>query len=231
MMASIKKGALLIYARTGSSRLPNKALKNIGGYKLIELIIKRLIGLQKILPVKIFLATSILPENDELSYFVKKLGISVFRGDENDLVDRTIDFIKQTDFKYICRVNGDCPFVDIELITQGFKYIKQVFDFVTNIKNRTYPYGIAVEWFKSDFYLKMSKNVNQDEIEHVTKHLYRKINKIKHYNIESNFDQSNIYLTIDTIKDYERLKKIFEKYSDEYQLKLNYKTIIGDNII
>ena len=230
-MESIKKGALLIYARSGSSRLPNKALKKIGGYKLIELIIKRLIRLQNILPIKIYLATSNLPENDELSSFVEKLGISVFRGDENDLVDRTIDFIKQTNFEYISRVNGDCPFVDIELIAEGFKYINQDYDFVTNIKNRTYPYGIAVEWFKSDFYKKMSKNVNQNEKEHVTKHLYRKINEIKHYSIESNFNKSKFSLTIDTQHDYEKLKLIFEKYSEESQLKLNYKTIINDNII
>lgn len=230
-MESNKKGALLIYARSGSSRLPNKALKEIGGYKLIELVINRVISLQNTLPIQIYLATSNLPENDELVSFVEELGISVFRGDENDLVDRTIDFIKQMKYEYIARVNGDCPFVDIELIAEGFKYINQDYDFVTNIKNRTYPYGVAVEWFKSDFYKKMANDVNENEKEHVTKHLYRKINEINHYSIESSSNNSNTSLTIDTQQDYERLKLIFEKYSKESQLKLNYKKFKNDNTI
>ena len=227
-MESNKKGALLIYARSCSSRLPNKALKEIGGYKLIELVINRVINLQNILPIQIYLATSNLPENDQLVSFVEELGIRVFRGDENDLVDRTIDFIEQMNYKYIARVNGDCPFVDIELISEGFKYINQDYDFVTNIKNRTYPYGVAVEWFKSNFYKKMANDVNDNEKEHVTKHLYRKINEINHYSIESSSNNSDTLLTIDTQHDYERLKLIFEKYSKESQLKLNYKNFTND---
>jgi len=227
-MESNKKGALLIYARNGSSRLPNKALKEIGRYKLIELVINRVINLQNTLPIQIYLATSNLSENDNLVSFVEELGISVFRGDENDLVDRTIDFIKQMRYKCIARVNGDCPFVDIELIAEGFKYINQDYDFVTNLKNRTYPYGVAVEWFKSGFYIKMANDIYENEKEHVTKHLYRKISEINHYSIESSSNNSDISLTIDTQQDYERIKLIFEKYSKASQLKLSYKNIIND---
>ena len=77
----------------------------------------------------------------------------------------------------------------------------------------------------------MANDVNENEKEHVTKHLYRKINEINHYSIESSSNNSDTSLTIDTQQDYERLKLIFEKYSKESQLKLNYKNFKNDNTI
>ncbi|PKG44300.1 cytidylyltransferase domain-containing protein [Psychroflexus sp. MES1-P1E] len=222
-------GAVVIYARLGSSRLPRKAFIQIGDFKLIELIVNKLKVLEKKIPVKVFLATTTTTQDDELVTFVESLGIDVFRGDEDNVVERTLSFIRKTNYKYICRVNGDCPFVDLDLIIEGFNHITQDFEFITNIKNRTYPYGVAVEWFKSSFYQEFSVEVDEKEKEHVTMHLYRLIDKINYYGMEAEVNHSETSLTIDTVNDYNNIKRYFQNISKESQINLTYKKILKDD--
>jgi spore coat polysaccharide biosynthesis protein SpsF (cytidylyltransferase family) len=222
-------GAILIYVRLGSTRLPEKALKPIGNFKLIELIFNRLKSIENQYPIKLYLATTKAIEDNKLAAFGQSLNISVFRGDEKNLVDRTLEFINQTNYRYICRVNGDCPFVDLELICKGFDYIREGYDFVTNIKKRTFPYGVAVEWFNSDFYKNYSGDVLEKEKEHVTMHLYRLINEINHFNIESEIDNSKFNLTIDTHDDYNKIITYFKNLTKENQINLSYKKILKND--
>ena len=174
------------------------------------------------------MATSNAGENDELVSIAENLGIGVFRGDENDLVFRTTEFLKAHPSKFICRVNGDCPFVDINLILEGYKEMMNGYDLVTNIKKRSYPYGILVEWFTSSLFNDLAYSAKECEKEHVTLHFYRMIEEINHFSMELDVNYSDIALTIDTEDDYNRIVDIFDRYSHIKPLLITYKNLLND---
>ena len=76
----------IIQARLGSTRLPGKVLKKILGKTVLEHIIERLSYAKKI--DQLIIATSNLSENDQIADLAKQKGISCFRGDEDDVLNR-----------------------------------------------------------------------------------------------------------------------------------------------
>jgi spore coat polysaccharide biosynthesis protein SpsF len=220
---------IIIFSRTGSSRLPNKALMKVGDYKLLELIIKRLKPLASELNLKIILATTTKEEDDELVEIAKNEGILWFKGDELDVMNRTKAIIEKFQLKAFCRVNGDCPLVDRELIKKGYFLSKEGYDLVSNIIKRSFPYGIAVEWISSKIFIKHFLAASKEELEHVTKHLYRLRDEINSFSIENEKDLSSYSIVIDTYEDLVRINEILKTYRDFNLINLRYNQILKND--
>ena len=217
--------ALVIYSRLGSRRLPQKALKSLGSYSLLEFIILRLKPLEEALDTKIIIATTDKKEDESIVKIAKKHDVSYFRGDENNVVKRTFDLINYFDIEYFCRVNGDCPFVDQELIIAGYEELIKGKEFVSNIIERTYPYGVAVEWVNSKMYIEFVDDIESQEKEHVTKHLYRNLDRIEFKSMISKTDLSMHSLTVDTYEDLSKINTMLDNYSTTEQKLINYKQL------
>jgi len=189
--------ALFVYARLDSSRLPNKAFKKICNEKLIDIVLRRAsdIGIGEAI-----LLTTDRTVDDQLASHVKDSGYKVIRGDAFNLVERTIKAIHETKAKYFFRINGDSPFIDTNLLKFAYQ-LRSEYELVTNLTDRTFPYGIAVELVNSDTYLKMSGNYNQIDAEHVTKHIYTNLDRVSFVNLYSDVCFNNFSLTIDTNED------------------------------
>lgn len=79
--------AIILQARTGSTRLPQKMTKIFNGNKsLLEIIVARLSGTG--LPIIIGTSTNIA--DDVIENIAIANGTKVFRGDENDVLKRFI---------------------------------------------------------------------------------------------------------------------------------------------
>ena len=70
----------IVQARMSSNRLPGKVMKEILGKPMIGHLLGRL-SLSKAID-KIILATSVLPENDQIFEYLQKTGVDVYRGSE-----------------------------------------------------------------------------------------------------------------------------------------------------
>ena len=105
----------IIQARMASTRLPGKALLKIGKQALIHHVLARA---EKISGIdKVILATSKNEENNELSTFVKNRGNDVFRGDEDDVIERFYLIAEKYDADNIIRLTGDNPLVDFSAMS------------------------------------------------------------------------------------------------------------------
>ena len=82
----------IIQARLESIRLPNKVMKLMGEYPMIELLIKRLNKSKEI--SKIVVATSKNSINEHLINHVRKLGYACEVGSEDDVLDRFFQVAK-----------------------------------------------------------------------------------------------------------------------------------------
>ena len=84
----------IIQTRMGSSRLPNKALLDLGGKPSILRMIER-VKLSKLIS-KIYIATSLSREDDSLASLVnKEKKICLYRGDERNVLSRFYEISKK----------------------------------------------------------------------------------------------------------------------------------------
>ena len=124
---------IIIQARMGSTRLPGKILKQFyGGKTVLETILD---SLHKVAGVKVIVATSVNENNDRLALFLKEKGELVYRGSENDVLDRFIKAAEINGVDGIVRICSDNPFMDWRGVAQLVKsamLITSVFVLTTN---------------------------------------------------------------------------------------------------
>ena len=104
------KTGFLIIGRLKSTRLPKKLLLDIFGRPILAYLFDRIKQCKRI--DEIILCTSTNPQDDPLEDLAKQENISIFRGDENDVVKRLYDAAMHFNLDYITHITADCPFVD-----------------------------------------------------------------------------------------------------------------------
>lgn len=109
--------ATILTVRNGSTRLPGKVMKEIGGKPVMLWIVDRL----KDIPGKIIVATTTDETDDPIEKVCKDNNISVYRGSINNVVER-MDLAYKTYFpeaKFVFRALGDCPFIETSFVTHA----------------------------------------------------------------------------------------------------------------
>lgn len=110
------KIGIIVQARMGSTRLPGKILKPFyGGKTLLETLLD---NLHKVEGAKVIVATSDNENNDQLESFLKEKGELVFRGSEDDVLERFIQAAEANDVDGIIRICSDNPFMDWHGVAQ-----------------------------------------------------------------------------------------------------------------
>jgi spore coat polysaccharide biosynthesis protein SpsF len=209
--------ATIIQARMASTRLPGKVLMDINGKPMLLRVIERIKHSK--LNQKIIIATSINREDDVIFDFALKHNIDIFRGSQDDVLNRYYETAKFFNVEVIVRITSDCPLIDPEIIDKVIHAYQSVNKtIVTNagidLSNRTYPRGLDVEVFSYNSLKNANNNAQKDyEREHVTPYLYRLANEV-HFVCNSN-DLSKYRLTVDTSEDLKLVREIYESFDNE----------------
>lgn len=218
---------IIIQARSGSTRLPNKMFLPFYDNKgVLEIIINRIIKANFGIPI--ILATSNNPNDDIIEELGRKLAVKIFRGDELNVLNRFIHSAEKYNISKIIRICADNPFLDInDLRFQINSFKNSNDDYWCYITDNFTPtirthYGFWGEGVSLKALYKIQKLTAGQTFytEHVTNYIYNnQIHfNIHHQKIDSIISKSNdIRLTIDTETDFELAKEI-------------YKSIINNNI-
>ncbi len=219
---------IIIQARTGSTRLPQKMI--LPFYKeegIFSLIINRLTTILK--KENIILATSTNENNDILVEIANKYGINCFRGSENDVLQRFIDAAKEFKAEKIIRVCADNPFLDVDylnfLLDNFEKSDRDYMSFCTSEETPTIKthYGFWAEAVTLNALEKVVSLTDENLYhEHVTNFIYANpdVFNIKFFNIPEEIEShDDIRLTIDTKVDFDIQKEIF---NNVYKAKPNF---------
>jgi spore coat polysaccharide biosynthesis protein SpsF len=102
---------IVIQARMGSTRLPGKVLRLIAGRPLLAHVTGRLALLRH--QATAVVATSTLVQDDAIEDWCRANGVTCFRGDEQDVLDRYLRCAEASGFTRIVRLTADNPFTDI----------------------------------------------------------------------------------------------------------------------
>ena len=135
--------AIFIPVRLSSTRLPSKALLKINNKPCIQYLIERIKKVEGL--DGIILCTTKNSVDDEIVNLAKQMKIDVFRGSEQDILERFNGAAKEFDVKYILNVDGDDILCEPEFIRKTAYELKQnQLDFISwkNMPLGTTPIGI-----------------------------------------------------------------------------------------
>ena len=208
---------VILQARTGSSRLPNKILKPLHDSTVLECCINRIKKSKNI--NNIIIATTNLYQDSDIVNICNKNDIMYFRGDSNNVLDRFYQTALISNTSIIVRCTSDCPLIDAEELDRTIDYyLSNDYDYVRNCNNVGEWDGFDVEIFSFDILKKTWMNANTDfDKEHVTPYM-KKTFKVGHYITNYNYriDYKNLHLSLDTDEDYQYISKIFNHFNKLY---------------
>ncbi len=113
------KNAIFITVRSGSSRLPRKALLPIDGLTTIEYLIQNC--KKSRLAQDIVLCTTTLPEDKALVEIAQKHGIQYYQGSVEDKMDRWLQAARKFSVDCFVTADGDDLFCEPELMDMAFQ--------------------------------------------------------------------------------------------------------------
>jgi spore coat polysaccharide biosynthesis protein SpsF len=208
----------ILQVRSSSQRLKKKAFLKLNQKSLIENVIQRLLLSKKI--SKIFIATSSNYSDDKFKDFINNKKIFLFRGPLRNVFLRYLKLIKKYNIIYFLRISGDSPLIDYRIIDKAYSiFKKKKYQIVTNTLQRSYPKGQSVEIISANIMLENYDkiNLNSSYKEHITKYFYDNHKLFKIHNFKYKQDFSKINLSIDTIKDYKKIKKIIPNLNKNFK--------------
>tara|TARA_B100001989_G_C24381071_1_gene384345 strand:+ start:81 stop:767 length:687 start_codon:yes stop_codon:yes gene_type:complete len=207
----MEKFGVIVQARSGSKRFPNKIFHKIGKYSILDHVIRRIKKTK--FKKKIIIASSIKTKRKKIISIAKKNKCMYFFGSEKDVLKRFYNTAKKFDLKFIMRISGDSPFIDPNIIQKAYLiFKKKKFDVVTNILYPTFPKGMSVEIFNISTLKRLNRTVkNLKEREHVTSFIYKNLKLFKINNFKSKTNLRNLSFTVDTLTDLKKMKFIYSK--------------------
>tara|TARA_A100001035_G_C27726430_1_gene474599 strand:- start:86 stop:802 length:717 start_codon:yes stop_codon:yes gene_type:complete len=234
----------LICVRMGSSRLPGKALMEIGdNMNSLDLIVKKIKNCTKI--DRIIIATTKSPKDDAIVEWATDKNVIIYRGSENDVLGRINNAVNKFECEHVMEILGDNPLVPEELISECvYEYESRKKSEIMYLASATneykfsnpsyvHPIGIRVQIFSKSFINKIeSLTWSNSEREHSTSFIYDKPDfygvsllepKLSFPKIAREFN-----FAINTKEQLENAKSIFKIYGKNHTLSdlINW---VGDN--
>ncbi len=207
---------IILQARIASSRLPRKALEPVGGRTLLEQCLRRLIA-SDVGPV--VLATTDRPEDAALETLASRIGVPVFRGDTDDVLNRFVRCADTFGFDRVVRATGDNPAVDMRAPARLLAALRDDVDYV---REEGIPYGAGVEAVTTGT-LRRAARLAQDPFdrEHVTPFIYRRPGFFRVVVLQAPppLYRPDVRVTVDTRDDLQHVRELwFRAGLDQPQL-------------
>ena len=216
----------IIQARMSSKRLPNKMMLRLHGIPIIQWVLER--SKKSKLLDKLVIAIPDTKDNDVLNGFLNEFDVNIYRGCENNLVDRYYKAALLYDATDIVRICADRPFISPDEIDNLIKYfLNGYYDYAYNHIpiNNQYPTGFGAEISTVGVLKKIYEEASDpSDLEHLFNYilkLERSTIKVGTFNpIDKNLRRPELKFDIDTIDDYNNLCSV------DYSIDLTPRQII-----
>lgn len=208
----------IVQARMGSTRLPGKVLLNLEDKTVLEHVIRRVKSSEYVDDVLV--ATTINKDDLRIIELCARLGVSVYCGSEDDVLDRYYQAAKLFKAEKIVRITSDCPIIDSKIIDEVISlHLKNNADYASNTLKETYPDGQDVEVFTFTALKTAWKSAKlASEREHVTPYIRNNPDIFEHVSLEYKDDLSQKRWTLDNAEDLEFLRLIYKSLYNKNRL-------------
>lgn len=163
--------AVIIQARTGSSRLPGKVMMDLCGSPVLHHVVKRAAAIPGIEAVCCAIPDQ--PQDDELARIAEAMGAQVVRGPEQDVLGRYLAAARALQAEAVIRITSDCPLLDPVVSGKVLAALDGA-DYASNLDPRSWPKGLDTEAFTREALERAARDATAPyDREHVTPYLRR----------------------------------------------------------
>jgi spore coat polysaccharide biosynthesis protein SpsF len=209
------KIAAIIQARMGSTRLPGKVLMDLGDETVLAHVVRRL--RRATLIDEIVVATTNSTADRAIVRECQHLCARVFRGAENDVLDRYYQAAQCIGAEGIVRITSDCPLIDPEITDNTIRaFLERRPDYASNALQRTYPRGLDTEVMTRDA-LECAWRQAQLSYQraHVTPYIYENPDRFYVLPVKCDTDYSSHRWTLDTPEDLAFLRAVYDRAGND----------------
>lgn len=195
----------------GSTRLPGKVLKDLEGETMLARVVQRLSRSRLI--NEVLIATTDRAADDAIVEECRRCSVQVFRGDEQDVLDRYFRAAQLSRAEAVVRITSDCPLIDPGVTDKTIAaFLKEMPDYASNCIVRTYPRGLDTEVMTAQALERCWRSANQPyERTHVTPYIYQHPSDFKILSVTGEADFSRHRWTVDTPEDLEFVRAIYAR--------------------
>jgi spore coat polysaccharide biosynthesis protein SpsF len=209
----------VVQARMGSSRLPGKMMYPLACRPVVEHVVRRAQRAETL--DALVVAISEHPSDDVLETTLRDLGVTVARGDEQDVLARIYDAATAADADEIVRICGDTPLLSAAVVDAVVERLWATdADYVYTMEPRTFPRGLDVEAFTTRSFDRIAGRADRPhQREHVTVY-YREhagafdlatVTSSDVFDADVLVDRSDLRLTLDEAADYELVRRVYDE--------------------
>lgn len=198
----------------GSTRLPNKVLMPVLGKPLLGWMLERVATCAEL--DEIIIATTTDSRDDVIAAFAQSMNCKLYRGSEDDVLDRYYQAACTVMPDAVARITADCPMLDPNVLAGLIQeYAAGGLDFVSNSEPlpSSWPDGmdVSIVGFAA---LKAAwqSAFKPSDREHVTFYFWNNPQTFRCKRIEHDPDWSRYRVTIDYPEDLEVISAIIEKF-------------------
>lgn len=151
-----------------SSRLPRKVMMDLAGHTVLAQVLYRCAAIPG--ADSVCCAIPVGNGHDELVAEIERAGASVFRGSEEDVLDRYFRAAEFMGADVVMRVTSDCPLADPAVCGRVLRLVtEEGADYACNNMPASWPHGLDCEAFTLSALELAAKSAHQpNEREHVT---------------------------------------------------------------
>lgn len=220
----------IVQARMSSTRLPGKVMKIIENKTVLNHVIDQL-SKSKLLQ-KIVIATSTNTDDDDIALHSKKLGVSCFRGELHDVLDRHYQCAKNFLLDPIVRIPSDKPLIDPLIVDEVIErfYIEKP-DYISNfVYPLKYNVGTEVEMFSFNALEKASKLASTIfEKEHIFPFFFNHKKTFKISFVPNLSKINHLRFVLDRTEDFRLIDEIFLHIKKRPILKNDILSLYNEN--
>lgn len=204
----MKKVSGIIQARMTSSRLPGKVLLQVMERPLLSYQLERLRFCQEL--SELIIATTENKEDDPIAELADREGVKLYRGSEEDVLDRYYQAALKFNCEHIMRITADCPLIQADYCDEAIRTYRhlQADDFRVS---DNLAEGLGFEIFSLAALESAWHNAHlRSEREHVSLYFANHPDCYRIYTQEYDQDDSDIRVTVDDPEDFQVVKAILE---------------------
>lgn len=205
------KAHAIIQARFGATRLPGKMLLRALGKTMLEYVVERTRRASSLAGV--IVATTVSADDLPLVQLASGLGVGVYCGSENDVLDRYYQAARLFGAEHVVRITADSPLIDHRVIDRVVgEYFRSGADYCANTIGATFPDGEDVEVFSFSALSDSWKHANLvSEREHVTPYIKKHPGTYKLVDVSYPVNLVDKRWTLDEREDYEFIRAVIEE--------------------
>jgi len=207
----------IIQARMGSSRLPGKSMMPLGGEPAIAHVMRRAAMVEGV--TRALVATTVSESDDQLAAFCEAAGVGVFRGSEDDVLDRYFRAAMAAGAEAVMRITGDCPLLDpVQSALVLERFLAEGADYASNASPPALPDGLDTEVISMAALETCRREASRrPQREHVTLFIHDNADSFRCVNVSNPRDLSGHRWTLDEEDDYRFLTAVFDELARRRQ--------------